>query len=174
MKLYQFSLITLLVFASKQPLQAQISPWSVADLDCYTKELSKDSTAFFYYEEGLPFTHLYYHDIGSPVEEASEVYLISSEFFPSIESSASMAFLLFRPYVLSAQEQEFHYQGDLTQWNEVAFMTDKEVMIIGTASTSTRTAELTVQRVGDQVDWFIIINQEKPLESLSISNLCSL
>ena len=173
MKLYQFSLVTLFVFAARQPLQAQLSPWSVADLDCYTKELSRDSAAYYYYEEGLPFTHLYYHEFGITQEEASEVYLISSELFPKVESSASMALMLFRPYALSARNHEFLYEGDLTQWNEISFMEDREVVVIATATTADRTAELIVQRIGDYVDWFIIINYEQPIEDQVLSNLCS-
>ena len=157
-----------------QPLIAQINPWAVGDLQCYTKELSNDSTAYYYYEEGLPFTHLYYHEFGIAQDEASEVYLISSELFPTVESSASMALMLYRPYALSAQHQEFHYQGDLAQWNEVEFMADRDIIIIATATKADRTAELTVQRMGDHVDWFIIVNKDEPSEVPGASSLCSL
>ena len=152
----------------------KLNPWTVGDLQCYTKELSNDSTAYYYYEEGLPFTHLYYHEFGIAQDEASEVYLISSELFPTVESSASMALMLYRPYALSAQHQEFHYQGDLAQWNEVEFMADRDIIIIATATKADRTAELTVQRMGDHVDWFIIVNQDEPSEVPGASSLCSL
>jgi hypothetical protein len=85
-----------------------------------------------------------------------------------------MALMLFRPYALSAQNQEFFYQGDLAQWNEVGFMADREIIVIATATKANRTAELTVQRMGDNVDWFIIVNQDEPSEVLGTSSLCSL
>lgn len=174
MNLNPTTLAILAILTVTQPLIAQINPWTVGDLRCYTKELSNDSTAYYYYEEGLPFTHLFCHEFGIAHDEASEVYLISSELFPTVESSASMALMLFRPYALSAQNQEFLYQGDLAQWNEVGFMADREIIVIATATKANRTAELTVQRMGDNVDWFIIVNQNEPREVLGASSLCSL
>ena len=174
MNLIPTSTAILVSLTITQPLLAQISPWAVGDLRCYTKEISNDSTAYYYYEEGLPFTHLYYHEFGVTQAEASEVYLISSELFPTVESSASMALMLFRPYALSAQNQDFLYQGDLAQWNEVGFMAEREIIVIATATKANRTAELTVQRIGDNVDWFIIVNQNEPREVLGASSLCSL
>ena len=172
MNLNPTSSAILAVFTVTQPLIAQINPWAVGDLQCYTKELSNDSTAYYYYEEGLPFTHLYYHEFGVTQAEASEVYLISSELFPTVESSASMALMLFRPYALSAQNQEFLYQGDLAQWNEVGFMADREIIVIATATKAKRTAELTVQRIGDNVDWFIIVNYTEPDVAPPSESLC--
>ena len=174
MNLIPTSTAILALLTATQPIKAQINPWTVGDLQCFTKELSNDSTAYYYYEEGLPFTHLYYHEFGVTKAEASEVYLISSELFPTVESSASMALMLFRPYALSAQNQEFLYQGDLAQWNEVGFMADREIIVVATAAIANRTAELTVQRMGDNVDWFIIVNQDEPNEVLGASSLCSL
>ena len=171
------SIRVIILFLVIQPASVsgqKLNPWTVGDLQCYTKELSNDSTAYYYYEEGLPFTHLFYHEFGIAQDEASEVYLISSELFPTVESSASMALMLFRPYALSAQNQEFLYQGDLAQWNEVGFMADREIIVIATATKANRTAELTVQRMGDNVDWFIIVNQDEPSEVLGASSLCSL
>ena len=98
MNLNPTTLAILAILTVTQPLIAQINPWTVGDLQCYTKELSNDSTAYYYYEEGLPFTHLFCHEFGIAHDEASEVYLISSELFPTVESSASMALMLFRPY----------------------------------------------------------------------------
>ena len=173
MNLYPTSSAILALLTVTQPLIAQINPWAVGDLRCYTKELSNDSTAYYYYEEGLPFTHLYYHEFGVTQAEASEVYLISSELFPTVESTASMALMLFRPYALSAKNQEFHYQGDLAQWNEVGFMADREIIVVATAAIANRTAELTVQRIGDNVDWFIIVNYHEDNDLSPLKSLCS-
>ena len=52
-------------------------------------------------------------------------------------------------------------------------MADREIIVIATATKANRTAELTVQRVGDNVDWFIIVNYHDDNDLSPLESLCS-
>lgn len=138
-------------------VSGQLNLWSMDSLEDYTKELNRDSSAYFYYEDGLPFNHLYTVHFGREDEVADEVYHISSKFFPSIESSASMTFLLYRPYALTASSLESFYEGKLTEWIGYKNLGVGESLVLSTATKDNRMAELSILKKQDGVDWFVII-----------------
>lgn len=148
------SLIVLIQFNAS----GQLNLWSPrGSLDDYTKEVSWDSTAHYYYEDGLPFNHLYTIHFGREDEIPDEVFHISSKFFPTIKSSASMAFLLYRPYALTASHIEYNYEGNLSEWNGYKKLGIGDSEILSTAIKGNRVAELSILKKDYGVDWFIII-----------------
>ena len=146
-----------LILGSNYQASGQLNPWLPIEFEDLTKELNRDSSAFFFYEDGLPFTHLYTVHFGREDEIADEVYHISSKYFPSIESSANMVLLLFRPYALTANKFEPYYQGKLSHWLGYEALENGQSTVLATATKETRMAELSVLKKEVGVDWFLIV-----------------
>lgn len=158
--------VFLLVFL---PFRAsgQFNIWSsMGSFEDYTKEVSWDSSAYYYYEDGLPFNHLYTVHFGGEDEIPDEVFHISSKFFPTIKASASMTLLLYRPYAMSASRIESFYEGELSEWNGYEKLEIGASEVLYTAIKDNRVAELSVLKKDYGVDWFIIItNMGNSLEN---------
>ena len=159
MKILHFIPVGALMLLIVIPFDAsgQLNLWSVDSFEDFTREVNSDSSAYFYYEDGLPFNHLYTVHFGREDEVADEVYHISSKFFPSIESSASMTFLLYRPYALTATSLESFYEGKLSEWIGYKKLGIGESLVLSTAIKDNRMAELSILKKQDGVDWFVIV-----------------
>ena len=162
-----------LILGSNYQASGQLNPWLPIEFEDLTKEINRDSSAFFFYDDGLPFTHLFTVHFGREDEVADEVYHISSKYFPGIESSANMVLLLFRPYALTANKFESYYHGKLSDWLGYEALEDGQSIVLATATKETRMAELSVLKKEVGVDWFIVItNHDGSFDDMtSICNL---
>ena len=152
-----------LILGSNYQASGQLNPWLPIEFEDLTKEINRDSSAFFFYEDGLPFTHLYTVHFGREDEVADEVYHISSKFFPTIESSLSMTFFLYRSYALTASSLESFYEGKLSEWNGYEKLGIGESKVLSAAKKDNRMAELSILKKEEGVDWFIIVTNVEDL-----------